>query len=182
MPSDPVIDRAGRACRPILANFFCAPENTPHIHVALPAKTGKCSASLLAPADPHVWPPQTRRTNGSQRMPSVSPDLLKGFSTGPDTLGDDLLWGMKKIAREIGLTERQAYHLASTGKIPVGKLGAAPRREPKGIARRVLEQSSLARVRERWCLKNGSRPLTGRTDFRTVSLWRRKLIGNIAKR
>jgi hypothetical protein len=40
-----------------------------------------------------------------------------------EPLRDDLLWGIREIAKEIGRSERQTFHLASTGQIPVGKIG-----------------------------------------------------------
>lgn len=36
----------------------------------------------------------------------------------------DLVWGVQAIARLIGRTERQTYHLCATGAIPVRKVGA----------------------------------------------------------
>nr|WP_095444611.1 hypothetical protein [[Ochrobactrum] quorumnocens] len=35
----------------------------------------------------------------------------------------DLIWGIKEIAKFIGRSERQAYHLASGGIIPVKQVG-----------------------------------------------------------
>lgn len=35
----------------------------------------------------------------------------------------DLVWGIKEIARFIGRTERQAFYMASEGKIPVKQVG-----------------------------------------------------------
>jgi len=36
---------------------------------------------------------------------------------------DDLLWGVTAIARAIGRTERQVFHLLETGLIPAKKVG-----------------------------------------------------------
>ncbi len=47
-------------------------------------------------------------------------------------LADDLLWGARPIAVEIGVTVRKAFYLAERGLIPVRKVGAqlvASRRE-----------------------------------------------------
>lgn len=44
-------------------------------------------------------------------------------SAPAEPLRDDLVWGIKAIADEIGRSERQTFHLASTGQIPVGKIG-----------------------------------------------------------
>ncbi|MGI0525756.1 hypothetical protein ABY43_16355 [Rhizobium giardinii] len=38
-------------------------------------------------------------------------------------LGKDLLWGVRAIAREIGRTERQTYHMIARGELPVQKVG-----------------------------------------------------------
>lgn len=35
----------------------------------------------------------------------------------------DLVWGIKDIAKYIGRTERQAFYMASEGKIPVKQVG-----------------------------------------------------------
>jgi hypothetical protein len=35
----------------------------------------------------------------------------------------DLRWGMKSIARELGCSVRQAYHLHKSGRIPTFKCG-----------------------------------------------------------
>ncbi len=37
--------------------------------------------------------------------------------------GLDLIWGLKAIAKLIGRTERQAFYMASEGKIPVRQVG-----------------------------------------------------------
>jgi hypothetical protein len=36
----------------------------------------------------------------------------------PPTLGDDMLQGIKTIADFLGIQERTAYHLASSGRLP----------------------------------------------------------------
>jgi hypothetical protein len=40
-----------------------------------------------------------------------------------EPLRDDLIWGIKGIAEEIGKSERQAFHLVDTGAIPAAKVG-----------------------------------------------------------
>ena len=40
-----------------------------------------------------------------------------------DALGLDLLWGLKPIARELGLTERQAAHQIKERRLPVDRRG-----------------------------------------------------------
>lgn len=40
-----------------------------------------------------------------------------------ETLADDLLRGVKANAEYSGLTEREIYHLAPQGKLPLFKLG-----------------------------------------------------------
>ncbi|MGU3399177.1 DNA-binding protein [Brucellaceae bacterium D45D] len=35
----------------------------------------------------------------------------------------ELIWGINAIARLIGRTDRQAFHMASTGQIPAKKVG-----------------------------------------------------------
>lgn len=37
--------------------------------------------------------------------------------------GLDLVWGIRDIAKYIGRTERQAFYMASEGKIPVKQVG-----------------------------------------------------------
>jgi hypothetical protein len=39
------------------------------------------------------------------------------------SLSDDLVWGIKGIAEELGLKPRQAFHLIENGRIPCGKIG-----------------------------------------------------------
>jgi hypothetical protein len=44
----------------------------------------------------------------------------------PETLADDLLWGVDGpdgIAAELGIPVRRAYYLIGIGKIPVRKIG-----------------------------------------------------------
>lgn len=38
-------------------------------------------------------------------------------------LSSDLLWGIKAVAMELGQSERQAFHLIQSGRIPTGKVG-----------------------------------------------------------
>jgi hypothetical protein len=40
-----------------------------------------------------------------------------------EPLRDDLIWGIRGIAEEIGKSERQAFHLVDTGAIPAAKVG-----------------------------------------------------------
>lgn len=40
-----------------------------------------------------------------------------------DTNTIDLVWGINAIAKLIGRTDRQAFHMASTGQIPAKKVG-----------------------------------------------------------
>jgi hypothetical protein len=40
-----------------------------------------------------------------------------------ENLADDLLRGVKAISEYSGLTEREIYHLASKGKLPLFKMG-----------------------------------------------------------
>jgi hypothetical protein len=35
----------------------------------------------------------------------------------------DLVWGIEAIAKLIGRTERQTYHMLSTGKLPAKQVG-----------------------------------------------------------
>jgi hypothetical protein len=35
----------------------------------------------------------------------------------------DLIWGVSAIARVIGRTDRQTFHLISTGELPARKIG-----------------------------------------------------------
>lgn len=45
------------------------------------------------------------------------------MQTDKPELKDDLIWGGANIAREIGRTPRQTYHLLETGKLPAKKIG-----------------------------------------------------------
>lgn len=47
----------------------------------------------------------------------------------------DLIWGVSLIAKEIGLSERQTFHLVASGKLPAKKVGG----------RWVVERGQLAR-------------------------------------
>ena len=38
-------------------------------------------------------------------------------------LASDLLWGVAPIAKEIGRSPRQAFHMIYTGQLPVKKIG-----------------------------------------------------------
>lgn len=40
-----------------------------------------------------------------------------------EPLRDDLIWGVDGIAEEIGKTQRQVFHMISTGAIPAAKVG-----------------------------------------------------------
>jgi hypothetical protein len=44
-------------------------------------------------------------------------------SLDDESLGSDLIWGVSALAKEIGKTERQTYHLVETRQIPAGKTG-----------------------------------------------------------
>ena len=37
---------------------------------------------------------------------------------GTQNLGEDLLWGVEAISRELGRDERQTYHLLAKGDLP----------------------------------------------------------------
>ena len=37
--------------------------------------------------------------------------------------GSDLLWGCAAIAKAIGRTERQAYHMLEAGQLPANRVG-----------------------------------------------------------
>jgi hypothetical protein len=36
----------------------------------------------------------------------------------------DLIWGVSAIARTIGRTDRQTFHMVSTGELPARKIGS----------------------------------------------------------
>jgi hypothetical protein len=48
---------------------------------------------------------------------------LSSSAAGQDCLGDDLIWGVDRIAKELRKTPRQVFHLVETKQIPVGKVG-----------------------------------------------------------
>ena len=54
------------------------------------------------------------------------------------SLSDDLVWGVKALAVEIGRTERQTFHLLERGLIPGRKLGG------RWVASRSALRQSLA--------------------------------------
>lgn len=35
---------------------------------------------------------------------------------------DEIIWGAENIARELGLSKRQVYYMASRGDLPIGKV------------------------------------------------------------
>jgi hypothetical protein len=39
------------------------------------------------------------------------------------SLGNDLLWGVEEIGRELGLSRTQVYHQLETGRLPAFKQG-----------------------------------------------------------
>jgi hypothetical protein len=45
----------------------------------------------------------------------------KSNSQQGDCLGEDFLWGVGAIARELGLTRRQTYYQLENGKLPAKK-------------------------------------------------------------
>ena len=47
----------------------------------------------------------------------------KADSSCESTLGDDLIWGVDGIARELKIAPRAAAHLVVEGFIPSGKIG-----------------------------------------------------------
>lgn len=54
----------------------------------------------------------------------------------------DLVWGVQAIARLIGRTERQTYHLCTTGAIPVRKVGAVWMAERGKLIRFFLDDAA----------------------------------------
>ena len=41
----------------------------------------------------------------------------------PESLRNDVLWGVKALAEEINRTERQTFYLLETGQLPAKKVG-----------------------------------------------------------
>jgi hypothetical protein len=55
-------------------------------------------------------------------MPSI--DVFSGAASETAPLSDDLIWGIKGIAKEINRTQRQTYHMVAMGQLAcVGKKG-----------------------------------------------------------
>ncbi len=52
----------------------------------------------------------------------MSEQLAENLS-GVLPLSDDLIWGIRDLAKELGKTERQTFHLVETKQIPAGKVG-----------------------------------------------------------
>ena len=44
-------------------------------------------------------------------------------ASDPNSIKNDILWGAKALSEEIGLTERQTFHLLETGQLPAKKVG-----------------------------------------------------------
>ena len=44
-------------------------------------------------------------------------------ATDPNSLKDDILWGVRAISEEIDRTERQTFYLLETGQLPAKKIG-----------------------------------------------------------
>lgn len=45
------------------------------------------------------------------------------MSSSPNPLSSDLIWGVTAIAKEIGRTNRQTFHMLENGYIPARKVG-----------------------------------------------------------
>ena len=54
-------------------------------------------------------------------------------------LGDDLLWGLKPIAHELGLTPRQAANQIQTRRLPVSRLGGKLVASRSGLRRHFAQ-------------------------------------------
>ncbi|MGO8241266.1 hypothetical protein ELH77_19075 [Rhizobium ruizarguesonis] len=56
-------------------------------------------------------------------LTNVIPLLPEGGNGPPQKkLKDDLLWGVTAIAQELGLTERQTYHMLMKAELPAKKV------------------------------------------------------------
>ncbi|KAA0576817.1 helix-turn-helix domain-containing protein [Azospirillum sp. Sh1] len=64
--------------------------------------------------------------------------------TPPAVLADDILKGVKDIAKFTGLTERSVYHIAAAGRLPVFKLGATICARKSTILAWIQEQEAKA--------------------------------------
>ncbi len=53
-----------------------------------------------------------------------------------DRLGNDLLWGVRAIAQEVGRSERQTLYLLETGQLPAEKVGQRWCSSRKGLRKR----------------------------------------------
>jgi len=56
-------------------------------------------------------------------MTNVTLIMLKVASMTAEKKSLDLLWEVAEIAKLIGRTERQTFHLLSSGKLPAKKVG-----------------------------------------------------------
>lgn len=54
-----------------------------------------------------------------------------------EELKDDLVWGGAAIAREIGRTERQTYHMLEAGQLPATKVGSLWVSSRRGLRTRL---------------------------------------------
>jgi hypothetical protein len=59
----------------------------------------------------------------AQALPPANAANVSDTSCGP-ALGDDLLWGVNAIAREINRTNRQTFHMLENTLLPARKVGA----------------------------------------------------------
>ncbi|MQW38152.1 DNA-binding protein [Sinorhizobium meliloti] len=54
----------------------------------------------------------------------------------------DLIWGVEAVAKIIGRTERQTFHLLSTGQLPAKKVGGRWVAERGNLLRFFLETAA----------------------------------------
>jgi hypothetical protein len=54
-------------------------------------------------------------------------------------LADDLIWGVKAIAAELDRTERQTYHLLTTGQLPAQLVGGRWVASRSGLRQRFAQ-------------------------------------------
>jgi len=59
-----------------------------------------------------------------------------------ERLADDILYGAAEIARFIGVSEMQVYHLARKKRIPVGKLGKTLVASRRALKRALTQLTS----------------------------------------
>jgi hypothetical protein len=66
---------------------------------------------------------------------------MSSKNPSPESLANDVLWGVRSIAEEIGRSTQQTYYLIARGKIPVARLGHRTVIASRKALRRLADNS-----------------------------------------